>query len=208
MNTQLFSDAMGELNEKYVMEAVSYQRKTKSMSHVWLSRVACFFLVFLLTGSAILTFSVEARAAFFGWVREQVDSFYHYFFEGENVTDEPEGYELSWIPEDCVFVTSYEIPGGKSYIYTDEKDSLICFSYQSGTESGHLFVDSVKAERIEVEVNGCPAEIARYKDDAETDHIIWTDSTNKILFYITGHFDQETFIKMAESVTETSNLEE
>lgn len=208
MNTQLFSDAMGELNEKYVMEAVSYQRKTKSLSRVWLSRVASILLVFLLTGSAILTFSVEARAAFFGWVREQVDSFYHYFFEGENVADEPEGYELSWIPEDCVFVTSYEIPGGKSYIYTDEKDSLICFSYQSGTESGHLFVDSVKAERIEVEVNGCAAEIARYKDDAETDHIIWTDSTNKILFYITGHFDQETFIKMAESVTETRDLEE
>lgn len=44
MNAQLFTDAMSELNDKYVMEAVSYQRKTKSQTRVWLSRVACFFL--------------------------------------------------------------------------------------------------------------------------------------------------------------------
>ena len=29
MNAQLFTDAMSELNDKYVMEAVSYQRKSK-----------------------------------------------------------------------------------------------------------------------------------------------------------------------------------
>ena len=29
MNAQLFTDAMSELNDKYVMEAVSYLRKSK-----------------------------------------------------------------------------------------------------------------------------------------------------------------------------------
>ena len=320
MNAQLFSDAMSELNERYVMEAATYQRKIKSQTQIWLSRVACFFLVFLLTGSAILTFSVEARAAFFGWVREQYEVFYEYFFEGEAAVTDPEKYELGWVPEgcifvtsyetaggetyiftdeydtlisfsytskpdnetlyvdgvgyaekqvtidgnpgtfyishdeahtdgivwtdtatntlfsisghfdedtliriaenvrvkplryelgympeNCVFVTSYEIPGGKSFVYTDEKDSLICFTYQVGADGGSFFVDSVKAEKINVTINGCPGEISLYKDSEETDHIIWTDSTNKVLFYITGHFDQETFIKMAESVTEVIN---
>ena len=131
MNAQLFSDAMSELNEKYVMEAVSYQRKTKSQTRVWLSRVACFFLVFLLTGSAVLTFSVEARAAFFGWVREQYENFYVYFFEGNAAVTEPAKYELGWMPENCIFVTSYETAGGEVYIYTDERDTLIQFSYTS-----------------------------------------------------------------------------
>ena len=431
MNAQLFTDAMSELNDKYVMEAVSYQRKTKSQTRVWLSRVACFFLVFLLTGSAILTFSVEARAVFFGWVREQADNFYHYFFEGEAAPSQPVKYELGWmpegleyittldidngecfiykdaqgfliqfsyspngdnrswgvdgvgdiqktvkvngnkadlyisrtddqtssiiwtnerndfftisapfdeetlikmaenvrvkplryelcyvpdncifvtsyetaggevyiytdeqdtliqfsytsepnkedtyviheeaerievtvneypaeifrtpsedetdgivwtapetntlffisghfdedtlirmaesvrvkpvryelgyVPENCVFVTSYEIPGGKSFVYTDEKESLICFTYQVGADGGSFFVDNAKAEKIDVTINGCTGEISLYKDEEETDHIIWTDSTNTVLFYITGHFDQETFIKMAESVIE------
>ena len=88
MSVELFADAMSELNEKYVMEAVSYQRKAKPQFNTWFSKVACVFLAVLLTGSAILTFSVEARAAFFGWVREQVETYYHYFFEGEAAVDD------------------------------------------------------------------------------------------------------------------------
>ena len=66
MNAQLFTDAMSELNDKYVMEAVSYRHKSKPQFNTWLSKVACVFLAVLLSGSAVLTFSVEARAAFFG----------------------------------------------------------------------------------------------------------------------------------------------
>ena len=78
MNAQLFTDAMSELNDKYVMEAVSYQRKSKPHFNTWLSKVACIFLAVLLTGSTVLTFSVEARAAFLGWVREQYENFHVY----------------------------------------------------------------------------------------------------------------------------------
>ena len=128
MSVELFTDAMSELNEKYIMEAVSYQRKSKPQFNTWLSKIACFFLAVLLTGSAVLTFSVEARAAFFGWVRQQYESFYEYFFEGEAVVNEPVKYELGWVPENCTFVASYEIPGGESFVYTDDGDTLIVFS--------------------------------------------------------------------------------
>ena len=37
MSVELFADAMSELNEKYVMEAVSYQRKAKPQFNTWLS---------------------------------------------------------------------------------------------------------------------------------------------------------------------------
>ena len=202
MNAQLFSDAMSELNEKYVMEAATYQRKVKSQTQIWLSRVACFFLVFLLTGSTILTFSVEARAAFFGWVREQVETYYHYFFEGEVTVDVPAKYELGWIPENCVFVTSYETAGGEVYIYTDERDTLIQFSYTSEPNNENVYVNSVGAETIEVTVNGTPAEISVSPSEEETDGIVWTDPDTNTLFFISGHFDQETFVKIAENVKE------
>ena len=202
MNAQLFSDAMSELNEKYVMEAATYQRKVKSQTQIWLSRVACFFLVFLLTGSTLLTFSVEARAAFFGWVREQADNFDHYFFEGDAMPIQPVKYELGYVPENCIFVTSYETAGGEVYIYTDERDTLIQFSYTSEPNKEDTYVVHEEVERVDVTVNDYPAEIFITPSDDETDGIVWTDPNTNTLFFISGHFDEDTLIQMAESVKE------
>ena len=201
MSAEVFSEAMGLIGEKYIMEAATYQRKKHTAPKVWLSRVAGVILAILLAGSAVLSFSTEARAAFLGWVREQYKNFYVYFFEGEVAVADPVKYELGWLPDGCVYVTTMETENGEIIIYTDEHDTLIRFSYDRAASS-ILFVDSAGNETIPVEINGCPGEISLYKDSEETDHIIWTDSTNKILFYITGHFVQETFIRMAESVKE------
>lgn len=202
MNAQLFSDAMSELNEKYVMEAATYQRKAKPQVHKWLSRVACFFLAILLTGSAILTFSVEARAAFFGWVREQIENYYEYFFEGEIVVTEPKEYELGWLPEGVELVYSGDTAGGKVYIYNDATDALIQFSYISDPNVQKMYVDNAYNEKIAVTINGNPGEISITAGENETDTIIWMDSKTQTLFSISGHFDEETFIRMAESVKE------
>lgn len=202
MNAQLFTDAMSELNDKYVMEAVSYQRKSKPQFNTWLSKVACVFLAILLTGSAVLTFSVEARAAFFGWVREQYDNIYEYFFEGGAAVTDPTKYELGWVPENCIFVTSYETAGGEVYIYTDECDTLIQFSYTSDPDNENLYITHNGTEEIEATINGHPAEIFISPSEENTDGIVWTDPDTNTLFFISGHFDQETFIRMAESVRE------
>ena len=201
MNAQLFTDAMSELNEKYVMEAVSYQRKSKPHFNTWLSKVACVFLAILLTGSAVLTFSVEARAAFLGWMREQYENFHVYFFEGEAALADPVEYELGWLPDGCVYVTTIENENGEILIYTDEHDTLIRFSYDQPTDSSILSVNGAGNETIPVTINGCPGEISISPGEGETDHITWIDEKNT-LFFISGHFDQETFIRMAESVKE------
>lgn len=44
---------------------------------------ACFVLVIALAGGTWLTVDVEARAAFFAWVREQYEAFVEYRFIGE-----------------------------------------------------------------------------------------------------------------------------
>ena len=202
MSVQLFSDAMSELNEKYVMEAVSYQRKAKPQFNTWLSKVACVFLAVLLTGSAVLTFSVEARAAFFGWVREQVETYYMYFFEGNAAVTEPAKYELGWMPENCIFVTSYETAGGEVYIYTDERDTLIQFTYTSEPDNEKVYVDCAEYTEKQVTINGNTASLFIAPSEDNTDDIVWTDPNTNTLFFISGHFDQETFIKIAENVKE------
>ena len=202
MNAQLFTDAMSELNDKYVMEAVSYQHKSKPQFNTWLSRVACVFLAVLLTGSAVLTFSVEARAAFFGWVREQVETYYMYFFEGNAAVTEPAKYELGWMPENCIFVTSYKTAGGEVYIYTDERDTLIQFTYTSEPDNEKVYVDYAEYTEKQVTINGNTASLFIAPSEDNTDGIVWTDPNTNTLFFISGHFDQETFIKIAENVKE------
>ena len=51
-------------------------------------------------------------------------------------------------------------------------------------------------------VNGTPAEISVSPNEEETDGIVWTDPDTNTLFFISGHFDQETFVKIAENVKE------
>ena len=184
------------------MEAVSYQRKAKPQFNTWLSKVACVFLAILLTGSAVLTFSVEARAAFFGWVREQIENYYEYFFEGEVVVNDLKEYELGWLPENLELIYSGDTAGGKVYIYNDESNALIQFSYISDPNSQKMYVDNAYNEKVAVTINGNPGEISITTGEDETDTIIWINADTNTLFSISGHFDQETFIRMAESVKE------
>ena len=200
MTASVFSDAMGEISEKYIMEAVSYQPKKKHI--IWprvRSAAACFLLAVLLTGSAILTFSVEARAAFFGWVREQYAVFYEYFFEGEVVTSDPAKYELGWVPEGYTLFSSYELPGGEGLVYTDENGHMVSFTYTSNTSGGTaFFVDGVDYEQKSATVNGCHADVYIATDPAQTSSIVWT--SDETLFYIAAPLGEDGLITMAENV--------
>ena len=199
MNAQLFSDAMSELNEKYIMEAATYQRKAKSQVQIWMLRAACFFLLLALTGGTILTFSMEARAAFFGWVREQADNFYHYFFEGDAMPTQPVKYELGWMPEGLEYVTTIDIDNGECYIYKDAQGFLIQFSYVPNGENRSWGVDGVDDIQKTVKVNGNKADLYISRTDDQTSSIIWTNERNDF-FTLSGPFDEDTLIKMAENV--------
>ena len=199
MNAQLFSDAMSELNEKYIMEAATYQRKAKSQVQIWMLRAACFFLLLALTGGTILTFSMEARAAFFGWVREQADNFYHYFFEGDAMPTQPVKYELGWMPEGLEYVTTIDIDNGECYIYKDAQGFLIQFSYVPNGDNRSLGVDGVDDIQKTVKVNGNKADLYISRTDEQTSSIIWSNERNDF-FTLSGPFDEETLIKMAENV--------
>ena len=120
----------------------------------------------------------------------------------ENVRVKPLRYKLSYVPENCIFVTSYETAGGEVHIYTDERDTLIQFSYTSEPNKEDTYVIHKEAERIDVSVNDYPAEIFVTLSEDETDGIVWIDPDTNTLFSISGHFDEDTLIQMAESVKE------
>ena len=49
MNAEQFSSALGKVNDKYIMEAVAYERKKKNDWLKWGALAACFGLIFTMT---------------------------------------------------------------------------------------------------------------------------------------------------------------
>ena len=66
---------------------------------------ACFVLAVALASGTWLTVDVEARAAFFAWVREQYEAFVEYRFIGEAPQENTiVKYELSSMTNICFFI--------------------------------------------------------------------------------------------------------
>ena len=96
-----------------------------------LRAAACFVIIVAIGFGSMFAVSAETRELIAGWVSEQYKSFSRYFFTDEAEVDEPAKYQLGWLPDGCEFVTSFEIDGGETYIYTDEQETLIYFTYTS-----------------------------------------------------------------------------
>lgn len=204
MNAKEFSLALGEIDDKYLNEAIDYHREKRPpfTARKRLLHAACLFLVVLLGGTILLTSNAEVRAAFFGWVRQQHETLYAYFFEGNITISEQTKYELGYVPEGCIFVTSYETAGGETYIYTDETNTLMQFFYISAPNNENLYDDGVDYEKTEVTVNGNTGEIYLDPSGEKTNAVVWSDASGT-LFTVSGRFDADTLLKMAESVRKT-----
>lgn len=201
MSAEVFSDAMGLIGEKYIMEAATYQRKKKTVTKVWLSRVAGFLLAILLAGSAVLAFSTEARAAFLGWVRQQYENFYVYFFAGDVVNTEPSHYELGVLPEGFTFEAMLEIDGGEIYLYSNDEGTIGAFSYSINPSSkSAIILETASCEHRKVMVNGLPGDLYIPTDGSVRSELLWMDDTTGTIFSLSFPFDEETMLNIAESI--------
>lgn len=165
-----------------------------------LRTVASIVLVILIGFGSTLAVSAEAREIVFSWVKQQYENFYEYFFEGDVTPTESRRYQTGWMPDGCEFVTSYETAGGEVYIFTDEKDTLIQFSYTSNPDNETLFIDGVGYFKEEAIINGRIGDFYIAQSNDKTNGLIWTDETETVLFFVSGNYDKETLVKIAESV--------
>lgn len=181
------------------------KRLTRRANHPILYRslrmVASVLLVFLIGFGSILTVSTEARTFVFGWMRVRYQSMYEYFFEGEIENPENVTYYPQWLPEDCKFETSYSTLGGEVYIYFTPRDSLVQFSYISKSNE-KLYMDGVDAEQKDVMINGGSGKLYISHNEGQTSGLIWMNKSRTVLFSISGDYDEDVLIKMAENIVE------
>lgn len=211
MSEQLFSEAMGELSDKYITEAINYTGKQKkNNAFFWIKRsVAVASIIFIVGFGMLMVISTEARAAVWGWACELYEeNIYKIFFDGEAEETVGLKYELGWLPEGTEFVTKYDVMGGESFIYTDETELLINFLYSTDPDSVYYLITE-DAIRQDVTVNGLPGEVFVSPSEEETNTIVWSDDSIPIMFTFTAEYDVETLIKVAENikVVEVEELE-
>jgi hypothetical protein len=173
--------------------------------HPVLRRVACILLVCLLGSGLWLGVNAQARATVFGWMIDHTPRTYHYSFSSETVEDSSQvRYVLPEIPDGYEPVDLCEEENLVSNFYANEAGYGFSFGYIVG-DGAELFLDTEEIEAQQVYVLGHPAEFYQAASEEEGSTLVWRDSTTDTLFYMSGFFDQEYLISLAETVIQEKN---
>lgn len=176
-------------------------KRQKSPVLYWVQRsVACFLLVVLLGGTSVLTFSAEARAAFFGWVREVYETYFVYSFDGGVQTDQENIiYQPTYIPEGYAEFSRFDSDHVTSIDYQHKEGLMVFFLYSADPSAVNVYVEQEGVETKSVAINGNMGDLYLDHREGQANSIVWTDEKG-IIFVISGYLSADELISMAESV--------
>ena len=166
-----------------------------------LRRVACILLVLVILFSGVMIVNTEVRASVIGWIKEQYDTFYHYFFPAETTTNEQVQYTLGWVPDGYTLVNSQATELRITQIYFGPSNQMIQFTYQQGTNASYAFFDAEAFTQHSIIVGGLNAEIYISTAQDSTNSIVWSDPDRGILFSVSAPLAESELIKIAENIT-------
>ena len=164
-------------------------------------RVACIMLALLTLFSSVMIFSTDVRAAVMGWIKEQYDTFYHYFFPEETASVKQVEYTLGWIPDDFTLASTQSTSARSTSIYVGPQNQIIQFTYQTGSASFAAFLDAESFHHKSAKVGSCEADIYISVIQENANGIVWLDIDSNTLFSISARLDETELIKIAEGVT-------
>lgn len=164
--------------------------------------VACFLLVVLVGAGSVLTFSMEARAAFVSWVKEVYETQIIYrFFQNSEETSDSVIYQPTWVPSGYKLTLESVSDGPSTIEYRDDSDNRIVFTYFQNTSALVFQIEQDSTDIYkQVSVNGITAELYLDQDEGNTNVLIWTDEGSDTVFRILAPFGEVELIEMAESV--------
>lgn len=185
------------------MEKLIHRAK-HPIRHRVMKTVACFLLVILVGGGSVLTFSMEARAAFVGWARSIYESYetwfvYHFVGDGE-FTSENSTYRPTWLPDGYVEQEVLDLLGQTDIHYVNSDDLLITFGYSDSYEAIKYYVDRDGAELQRVAVGNISADLYLDISGEGPNILTWGDDNSRTIFWIIAQEDGDDLIKIAESV--------
>lgn len=162
-------------------------------------KAAAVILAILISGSAWLAVDTEARAAFFGWVKEIYETYFVYRFVSNSDETSIISYRPTWLPDGYTELY-YDNTDNTTFVaYSNDAGQMISFSYSSATDETSWFIDRNSTIVTQVEVNGMAADLFESTDSNNANAIIWSNADNTA-FCISGFVSSGYLIRIAESV--------
>ena len=167
-----------------------------------LRQVACILLAILILFSSVMVLSPEARAAVVNWLRNQFNVFSQYFFVGDTSqsNEEPSLYELGWLPDGYSYLTMHASDTKNTVIYLSDSGKMIQFSYLRGIDSGPLYLDHQEYTQRSVNIGSNTADVYLSNSPDKSNDIVWSNSEEGMLFYISAEENEDVLIKLAKGV--------
>lgn len=178
------------------------RRRRRRRWYRGLRQAACFLAAVALGGAIFLGGNVQARAAFFGWVQQQVENAQRYFYQGSEGSREGIVHYRFDVPDGYVLEEALEVEGFYDYYYVDDSGDTIEFTYQYDLEntSGDLYVDDRNTESKQVVLHGEIADLYLSQEEGTGNTIIWMDQRTGALLDLTASLDEKELVALAESV--------
>ena len=206
MRIETVSLALGEVDERFITEAIHYHGKAK---HRFLrSKIAHAAAMVALTAvlalGVLMAASPSIRAAVIHWAVEWYDTQIVYRFSGKpdpfaplpryEVTALPEGYEP--YKDEIITPESYDIG------YVNADGELFWFGYQRMEQGGVLAIqeETEGMTVYDVTVNGLKGRVYCSPDAEQHNIIVWIDEENNLEFDISGFLGKDELLRVAESV--------
>ena len=186
----------------------TFEKKIKKLKHRAnhpilyrsMQRVAVIFLVMMIAGGTWISVSAEARAAFFGWIKEIYETYFFYHFEGEADNTHHTDYRPTWVPDGYVETFCDDEEDTVFVVYSNAAGKMINFSYAASPSDTTWFIDRNNSIITQISINGNAAELFISTDSSNTNSVVWSTEDNAA-FFISAFVEEEELIRMAESVS-------
>lgn len=182
------------------MERLIQKTKRKTRIRRCLQSIAVAALVVVIGLSTWLAVDTEARAAVIEWIRTVYEDSIVYEFFHPSAVEENISYQLGWVPDGYTLVE--EVVGDTMHAAVYQRsDEVIYFIYSLSDEYSQVEFIPGNSETELVTVLENAGEFYAAKDESETNALVWFDEESGVFFSIASSLDQESMLKMAESVT-------
>lgn len=195
-----------EFSSEFLKKIERLKRRAKHpVFYKTMHRVASIILAILITGGAWITVDAEARAAFFGWVKEIYETYFVYRFEGSsNVNKELVVYRPTVIPNGYTEFYSDTTEDTIIVVYANEEGQMLKFSYCHNPDNTTWFVGTDPLTVEPIEINGIRGEVVTSTETGAAVTIMWITEDNTA-FNLSGFLSTEDLVAIAESVKIINN---
>lgn len=181
------------------MRKISRRAGRKASVNIW-KRVAVIVLISGILFAALSITKTEVRASITNWINWQFAAGSGHIPSDALPTETPDAFQLTWVMPNYLLSEVNDLLNGQSLLYKNTDNCYLVFTYLFVSDDSESYVAEDNTFQKDVAVFGRPAKLYLSTVSAKPSTIVWKSHDNSVLFIISAYCDEQTLIKIAESV--------